>query len=462
MVGVAQWQSTGLWLRLLRVRFPSSTPVSSSPYNQRVQPPTAPATPDQPLYEAFFGFREQPFALSTDPRFLFMSAAHRRAYEELLTGLRRREGLQVLTGDTGMGKTTLCRAVIDALGARTFSALILNPYMSDAEVVRVILRDFGLVSRDDIRKGAFAKADMPQLLDTLEQFLRSLVDINSYAVVIIDEAQSLSPRVLDQIRVLGSMEQDGQRLLQIILVGQPQLLTTLRSDALRAVDERISRRAVLGPLPPAEVDLYIQHRLAVAGGRESVGFPSESVNLIAELTRGIPRRINLLCDQALEQGRVAGTSIITPALIQRAARQPAPSSAAADAMPAEPAPVSAGPSSASIDALDLGAANVELDHEAEKAYADRSLSFGQVADEPASGRWGLRILLAVAALIVSGAAYAAWAVVNGDPGVPMLPEPPPRRIEPASTTLFPPGYFEERHVMRELERTLKTLGGGRP
>lgn len=461
MVGVAQWQSTGLWLRLLRVRFPSSTPVSSSPYNHRVQPPSEPATPDQPLYEAFFGLREQPFALSTDPRFLYMSAAHRRAYEELLTGLRRREGLQVLTGDTGMGKTTLCRAVIDALGARTFSALILNPYMSDAEVVRVILRDFGLVSRDDIRKGAFAKADMPQLLDTLEQFLRSLVALNSYAVVIIDEAQSLSPKVLDQIRVLGSFEQDGQRLLQIILVGQPQLLTTLRSDALRAVDERISRRAVLGPLPPAEIDLYIQHRLTIAGGRESVGFPSESVNLIAELTRGVPRRINLLCDQALEQGRIAGTSIITPAIIQRAARQSAPAST-------EPVVVASSPSTdmvrvqpSEFDALDV--AEVPIDHEAERTYAEHSLSFGQVADEEAtSARWGLRIALAIAALILSGAAYAAWAVVNSDPGVPMLPDPPPRRIEPASTTLFPPGYFEERHVMRELERTLKTLGGGQP
>ena len=97
-----------------------------------------------------------------------MTAGHKRAYQELLTGLCRREGLMVLTGDTGMGKTTLCRAVIDALGPHTFSALILNPYMSDAEVVRVILRDFGLVSRDDIRKGAFGRADMPQLLDTLE------------------------------------------------------------------------------------------------------------------------------------------------------------------------------------------------------------------------------------------------------------------------------------------------------
>ena len=165
-----------------------------------MQPPSTPEASDQPLYEAFYGLREQPFALTTDPRFLFMGDAHRRAYEELLTGLRRREGLMLLTGDTGMGKTTLCRAVIAALGPRTFSALILNPYMSDAEVLRVILRDFGLVTREEIRHGAFAKADVPQLIDTLEGFLKSLIDLNSYAVVIIDEAQSLPAKVLDQIR----------------------------------------------------------------------------------------------------------------------------------------------------------------------------------------------------------------------------------------------------------------------
>src|SRR5262245_15475771 len=197
---------------------------------------------DEPLYEAFYGLREHPFALSTDPRFIFWSAAHRRAFDDLLVGLRRREGVLLLTGDTGTGKTTLCRAVIDALGHRTFSALILNPYMSDAEVLRTILREFGLVTREDIRKGAFENADVPQLLDTLESFLRSLVPLNSYAVVIIDEAQSLSARVLDQIRVLGSLEQDGRRLLQIVLVGQPSLIETLRSDSMRALADRVSRR----------------------------------------------------------------------------------------------------------------------------------------------------------------------------------------------------------------------------
>src|SRR5688572_2450221 len=262
-----------------------------------------------------------------------MTASHKRAYQELLTGLRRREGLLVLTGDTGMGKTTLCRGVIDALGPHTFSALILNPYMSDAEVVRVILRDFGLVSREDIRKGAFGRADMPQLLDTLEQFLRSLLPLNTYAVVVIDEAQSLPARVLDQVRQLLAFEQDNQRLLQIVLSGQPGLTATLRTDAMRAVDERISRRAALTPMTPDEVESYIQHRLFVAGGRNSVTFPPASVTAVAELTRGVPRRVNLLCDRALEEGRRAGTTVIAPELVQRAARAVAGEAQLADDLP---------------------------------------------------------------------------------------------------------------------------------
>lgn len=285
-----------------------------------MQPPPSPDSLNEPLYEAFYGLREQPFSLTTDPRFLYLSAAHRQAFDDLLTGLRRHEGLLLLTGDTGTGKTTLCRAVIDSLGHRSFAALILNPYMSDAEVLRTILRDFGLVTRDDIRKGAFAHADVPQLLDTLEAFLRSLVPLNSYAVVIIDEAQSLSAKVLDQIRVLGSIEMDGRRLLQIVLVGQPALVETLRGEAMRALADRISRRISLGPLPHRDVDAYIRHRLAIAGGKDAVKFDTEALARIADLSDGLPRRINLLCDRALELGRVAGVTTITAPLISRAAK----------------------------------------------------------------------------------------------------------------------------------------------
>lgn len=402
-----------------------------------MQPPTSPSAPDEPLYEAFFGLREQPFALTTDPRFLYMSGAHQRAYEELLTGLRRREGLMLLTGDTGMGKTTLCRAVIDALGQRTFSALILNPYMSDAEVLRVILRDFGLVSRDEIRKGAFAKADMPQLLDTLDAFLRTLLPLNSYAVVIIDEAQSLPPKVLDQIRMLGALEADGQRLLQIILVGQPSLLTTLRSDAMQALDGRVSRRAVLGALSPAEVDDYIQHRLMIAGGKDSVGFPADAVNAIANMTRGVPRRINLLCDRALEEGRLVGTNSISLELVQKAAKVGGSRL---------PPPVDTPPS---VEDMPL-----QLEDGLEPMPG--GMMFGQT-DEDANAAPGRRtwlwilIVIVVAMLGVGG--YYAWLTLNTAPeSTPPLPEAPPAvNLAPGPRPM--PTADEERFIMNEIAKS---------
>ena len=307
-----------------------------------MQPPPSPESFNEPLYEAFYGLREQPFSLTTDPRFLYLSQQHRRAFDELLTGLRRHEGLLLLTGDTGTGKTTLCRAVIDALGHRTFSALILNPYMNDAEVLRTILREFGLVTREDIRKGAFDNADVPQLLDTLESFLRSLVPLNSYAVVIIDEAQSLSAKVLDQVRVLGSMEQDGRRLLQIVLVGQPSLIDTLRGDSMRALADRVSRRTALEPLPANDVNAYVAHRLQIAGGKDAVKFDADALARIADLSDGLPRRINLLCDRALELARVAGVTTIGAPLITQAAKSIAGAKldpALQHATPAAPQPV---------------------------------------------------------------------------------------------------------------------------
>ncbi|MCC7184833.1 MAG: AAA family ATPase [Acidobacteria bacterium] len=420
-----------------------------------MQPPSTPGADDQPLYEAFYGLREQPFALTTDPRFLFMGDAHRRAYEELLTGLRRREGLMILTGDTGMGKTTLCRAVINALGPRTFSALILNPYMSDAEVLRVILRDFGLVTRDEIRNGAFSKADVPQLLDTLEGFLKSLVDLNSFAVVIIDEAQSLSAKVLDQVRVLGGIESDGRRLLQIILVGQPDLLTTIRSDAMKALDDRISRRAVLGPLPPADVDDYIQHRLTVAGGKDTIAFTAESVNLVAELTRGVPRRINLLCDRTLEAGRVEGTSLITPEIVQRAHQAASGQAPIAPTKVVRATPEAVAPAVAA-DRFDELALNLEtgLDFpDSPAGHDDAPLMFGQAEEAaPSRGRFWVLVFLAMILLAGGAVSYAGYAYFKSDPGMPVLPQAPIRRVDQPPTLSAPPGEHEERYLMKELER----------
>src|SRR5688572_5492805 len=290
------------------------------PYNRPVQPPASIKALGDPIYEAFYGLKEQPFAITTDPKFFYLAASHQRAFSELLNGLRRREGVLLVTGETGAGKTTLCRAVIDALGDRTFAAMILNPYMTGAEVLRIVLRDFGLVSHEDLRRGSLASADVPQLLDTLEGFLQSLAPLGSHAVIVLDEAQSVPPQTLDQLRLLTGLEQGGQRLVQFVLCGQPGLLTTLKSDALSALNERITRRVELAPLPADQVDAYIQHRLGVAGGSAAVNFDPAAARMIAELSRGVPRRINVLCDRALQEGRIEGVSSITAPLVKRAAR----------------------------------------------------------------------------------------------------------------------------------------------
>jgi general secretion pathway protein A len=364
-----------------------------------------------PIYEAFYGLKEQPFAISTDPKFLFMSASHRGALEELVNGLKRQESMLLLTGETGTGKTTICRAVLGSLGERTFSALILNPYMSGAEMLRAILRDFGFVSRDDLRRGAFAQADVPQLLDALEGFLASIRSLDSHAVVVIDEAQSLPPDVLDQIRLLTAHEREGRRLIQVVLVGQPPLLQTLKTEPMYALNERVTRRVTLSPLPPADVAAYIKHRLEVAGGT-SLTFTPEAAELVAELSRGLPRRVNVLCDRALQEGRILGASIITPEMVKQAARS-------------------------LLSALEDRAPDViAVDAPSPKDAREILHTFSQSG----SSRWQRRGLAAAgvfAILSALGYLYYAHGVVTAGPGVPASPAAPKRDLRLATAIPVP-------------------------
>lgn len=285
-----------------------------------MQPPESPQPLSDPIYEPFYGLKEQPFAISTDPKFLFLSAPHRRAYDELMHGITRGESLMLLTGETGTGKTTLCRGIIAALGDRAFSAVLHQPYMTGPEMLRLILRDLGLVSREELRRGALAAADVPHLLEVIEVFLRSLAAVDARAIIVIDEAQSLSPTLLDEVRMLTALEQNGRRLVQVVLCGQPGLLTTVKTEPLYALNERITRRVSLTPLSPAEVESYIHHRLSVAGGGDAVTFQRDAMRLIVELSRGLPRRVNVLADRTLQEGRRANATTITAELVKRAAR----------------------------------------------------------------------------------------------------------------------------------------------
>jgi general secretion pathway protein A len=272
------------------------------------------------MYEEFYGFVQPPFTLTPDPRFLYRSESHDDAINLLLQAIRRKEGFIVLTGDIGTGKTTICRALMEQLDASTFTSLILNPFLSVEELLREVLLDFGVVSREAVRSGRLATASKHELISTLHEFLLSLMAIKASAVLIVDEAQHLSAQVLEQIRIISNLETNESKLLQIVLVGQLNLLDVLAEAELRQLDQRISIRAALKPLTREEVEAYIAHRLWVAQGGSSVQFEAEALDLVHRLTGGVPRVINLLCDRALMAGAAARVHRITTGFIEDAAQ----------------------------------------------------------------------------------------------------------------------------------------------
>ena len=251
------------------------------------------------MYEEYYGFSEKPFSLTPDPKYLFKSASHANAFELLQYAVRRREGFIVITGDIGTGKTTLCRALLEQLDKKTFSALVLNPFLSEEDLLRLILTEFGVVSRDEIKRGALNGVTKAELIETLNEFLLSLQRLGAQALLIIDEAQNLPLPVIEQIRILSNLETEKEKLLQIVLVGQPNLKEALRRPQLRQLDQRISIRYDLNPLSKEETGAYIQHRLSVAGGGSAVAFSPRALSRVFRYTRGIPRLINLVCDRAL-------------------------------------------------------------------------------------------------------------------------------------------------------------------
>jgi general secretion pathway protein A len=271
------------------------------------------------MYEEYYGFAQPPFNLTPDPRFLYRSASHAVALQQVLQAIQRREGFIVLTGDIGTGKTTVCRALLEQADPKTFTSLILNPFLSVEELLREVLLGFGVASRETIRSGRLASASKHELVRTLHDFLRTLAPLGASALVVIDEAQHLSPDVLEEIRVLSNLELADPRLFQILIVGQLNLLDVLQSAELRQFNQRISLRCSLQPLGRDEVDAYVAHRLTVARGARSVRFLPDAIDLVHQLTDGIPRLINLVCDRALMAGHDAQTDEIPKDLVAKAA-----------------------------------------------------------------------------------------------------------------------------------------------
>jgi general secretion pathway protein A len=271
------------------------------------------------MYEDYYGFTEKPFSLTPDPKYLFKSASHASAFELLQYAVRRREGFVVITGDIGTGKTTLCRALLEQVDRKTFTALVLNPFLSEEDLLRLVLQEFGVVSRDEIRRGRLAGVTKQELIETLNEFLLSLQAIGAQALLIIDEAQTLPLQVLEQIRILSNLETEKEKLLQIVLVGQSNLKDLLRKPDLRQLDQRVSIRYDLKPLTADESAAYIQHRLSVAGGGAAVSFVPKALVRVHQFTGGIPRLINLLCDRALLTAYSAHTNRVAADLVDSAA-----------------------------------------------------------------------------------------------------------------------------------------------
>jgi general secretion pathway protein A len=271
------------------------------------------------MYEQYYGFVQPPFTLTPDPRFLYRSESHEEAITLLRQAIRRKEGFIVLTGDIGTGKTTTCRALLEQLDASVFTSLVLNPFLSIEELLREVLLDFGVVSREGVRSGRISTASKHELISTLHDFLLSLMPIHGSAVLIIDEAQHLSPQVLEQIRIISNLETNESKLLQIVLVGQLNLLEVLAAAEMRQLDQRISIRAALKPLTREEVEAYIAHRLWVARGSTAVSFEPAALDRVHGYTGGVPRIINLLCDRALMQSAQMRANRVTPPIIDEAA-----------------------------------------------------------------------------------------------------------------------------------------------
>ena len=265
------------------------------------------------MYEEFYGLREAPFNITPDPRFLFFSDQHREAFNHVLFGIRERKGFIQLTGEVGAGKTTVCRAILTELGEKCRTALILNPTMTAPQLYRAILVELGVKPR---------RADKAAYLEQLNAYLLSQVSEGNDVVLFIDEAQDLDFELLEQIRLLSNLETDRRKLLQIVLIGQPELRQKLDDRSLRQLRQRITVRFHLRPLSREDTERYIAHRLRVAGadnGRPH--FTSWAIRTVHRYSGGVPRLINAVCDKALLFGYVNGTQELPARAVRLAIRE---------------------------------------------------------------------------------------------------------------------------------------------
>jgi general secretion pathway protein A len=247
------------------------------------------------VYLEYYGLAEAPFDITPNPRFLYFSTKHREALNHLLYGIRERKGFVQLTGEVGAGKTTLCRAMLEQLGDKYATALILNPVLDADQLMKAIAMEFGLNVKG---------MDRLETVATFNEFLLKLVEEGRDAVLIIDESQDLTLELLEQVRLLSNLETDDRKLLQIVLMGQPELRDRLNDHRLRQLRQRITVRYHLRPLKRPEIGQYVQHRIHVSGGNGTPYFTAPALWRIYQYSQGVPRLINAVCDKCLLAGFV--------------------------------------------------------------------------------------------------------------------------------------------------------------
>ncbi|MBF0385248.1 MAG: AAA family ATPase [Candidatus Omnitrophica bacterium] len=268
------------------------------------------------MYKEFYQLKENPFNVTADPGFYFSSEHHNEAFSHLLYGIKQRKGIIVLTGEVGTGKTTLCRKLLSKLDEGVKTAFILNPRFSDIDLLKFILKDLGI-------KGNYRNKF--SLINALNEFLISEASKGGNVVVMIDEAQNLKVPQLEQVRLLSNLETEKEKLLQIILVGQPELDDKLKLEELRQLNQRISVRYNVPPLEEKEVGEYIEHRIKKASASSeinpSIEFTAEAIKSIYKFSDGIPRIINIICDRALLAGYVNETHTFDNRIVHQCIRE---------------------------------------------------------------------------------------------------------------------------------------------
>src|SRR5277367_2054223 len=248
------------------------------------------------VYLDYYGLKEPPFNITPNPRFLFFSAKHREAFNHLLFGIRERKGFVQLTGEVGAGKTTLCRALLDQLGPNFSTALILNPILDADQLVKAIAMELNLPVKG---------LDRLETVAEINHFLLQQLEHGKDTVLIIDEAQDLTSDLLEQVRLLSNLETDERKLLQIVLMGQPELRDRLNEHGLRQLRQRITVRYHLNALRRDEIGQYVHHRLQVSGANGAPYFTTPALWRIFNYSKGIPRMVNAICDKCLLAGYVA-------------------------------------------------------------------------------------------------------------------------------------------------------------